>query len=60
MALNAHDGGLKALKEHWRVYRLPSKQVMSSPFLHTKISFSESCVGDLMLYVAIKFNCKMS
>jgi hypothetical protein len=28
MALNAHDGGLKALKEHWRVYRLvfPGKE----------------------------------
>ena len=33
---------------------------MSSPFLHKTISFSESCVGYLMLYVAVKFNCKMS
>ncbi len=32
---------------------------MSSPFLHKTISFSESCVGDLMLYVATKFNNKM-
>jgi hypothetical protein len=35
---------------------IPSKRVMSSPFLHKTISFSESCVGDLMLYVATKFN----
>jgi hypothetical protein len=38
---------------------VPSKRVMSSPFLHKTISFSESCVGDLMLYVATKFNNKM-
>ncbi len=41
-------------------FHLPSKRVMSSPFLHKTISFSESCVGNLMLYVTIKFNCKMS
>ncbi len=34
------------------------KAVMSSPFLHKTIFFSESCVGDLMLYVAIKFDNK--
>jgi hypothetical protein len=38
---------------------VPSKRVMSSPFLHKTISFSEFCVGDLMLYVAIKFDYKM-
>ncbi len=32
---------------------------MSSPFLHKTISFSESCAGDLMLYVAIKFDYKI-
>jgi len=41
------------------VLQIPSKRVMSSPFLHKTISFSESCVGDLMLYVATKFNNKM-
>jgi hypothetical protein len=47
---------------HWLYngYRVPSKRVMSSPFLHKTISFSEFCVGDLMLYVAIKFDYKMS
>jgi hypothetical protein len=29
---------------------------MSSPFLHKTIFFSESCFGDLMLYVAKKFD----
>jgi hypothetical protein len=32
--------------------------VMSSPFLHKTIFFSESCSGDLMLYVAKKFDLK--
>jgi hypothetical protein len=35
---------------------IPSKRVMSSPFLHKTIFFSESCFGDLMLYVAKKFD----
>jgi hypothetical protein len=39
--------------------KVPSKRVMSSPFLHKTISFSESCEGDLMLYVATKFSNKM-
>ncbi len=42
------------------VMLVPSKRVMSSPFLHKTISFSEFSVGDLMLYVAIKFDYKMS
>jgi hypothetical protein len=33
---------------------------MSSPFLHKTIFLSESCTGDLILYVAIKFNLKVS
>jgi hypothetical protein len=37
---------------------LPSSRVMSSPFLHKTIFFSESCLGDLMLYGATKFNLK--
>ena len=39
-------------------HRVPSKRVMSSPFLHKTIFFSESCLGDLMLYGAIKFDLK--
>jgi hypothetical protein len=35
---------------------IPSKRVMSSPFQHKTIFFSEFRVGDLMLYVATKFN----
>ncbi len=38
---------------------IPSKRVMSSPFLHKTISFSESSAGDQMLYVAIKFDYKI-
>jgi hypothetical protein len=34
---------------------VPSNGVMSSPFLHKTIFFSESFSGDLMLYIAIKF-----
>ncbi len=34
---------------------VPSNEVMSSPFLHKTIFFSESFTGDLMLYIAIKF-----
>ncbi len=37
-----------------------SNGVMSSPFLHKTIFFSESFPGDLMLYVAIKLNLKSS
>ena len=35
---------------------IPSKRVMSSPLEHKTIFFSEFRVGDLMLYVATKFN----
>ncbi len=35
---------------------VPSKRVMSSPFEHKTIFFSEFRLGDLMLYVATKFN----
>jgi hypothetical protein len=50
---------LKKNTELTKFNTVPSKQVMSSPFLHKTISFSESCVGDLMFYVATKFNNKM-
>ncbi len=32
--------------------------VMLSPLLHKTIFFSESCLGDLMLYVAVKINLR--
>jgi hypothetical protein len=32
------------------LFHLPSNRVMSSPFLHKTIFFSEFCLGDLMLY----------
>jgi hypothetical protein len=35
---------------------VPSKRVMSSPLEHKTIFFSEFRLGDLMLYVATKFN----
>jgi hypothetical protein len=35
---------------------VPSKRVMSSPLEHKTIFFSEFHLGDLMLYVATKFN----
>jgi hypothetical protein len=46
--------GYRTLSEK-NVY-LPSSRVMSSPFLHKTIFFSESCLCDLMLYVATKFD----
>jgi hypothetical protein len=41
--------------EEMRGIRVTAKPLMSSPFLHNTIFFSESCFGDLMLYVAKKF-----
>jgi hypothetical protein len=39
-----------------RLTAIPSKRVMSSPLEHKTIFFSEFRLGDLMLYVATKFN----
>ncbi len=40
----------------WILGSVPSKRVMSAPLEHKTIFFSEFRVGDLMLYVATKFN----
>ena len=48
---------VKYIVQQYLMYMyVPSKRVMSSPFLHKTIFFSESCFGDLMLYVAKKFD----
>ncbi len=39
---------------------IPSNGVMSSPFLHKTVFFSEFFSGDLLLNVAIKLNLKSS
>ena len=46
-------GGVAEAEGHEEV---PSKRVMSSPLEHKTIFFSEFRLGDLMLYVATKFN----
>ncbi len=57
-----------SLAHHWQTYlpdatslhpsAVPSNRVIVSPFLYKTIFFSESCLSDLMLYVATKFDLK--
>ncbi len=47
--------GAIVLKPRFKI-DVPSKRVMSSPLEHKTIFFSEFRLGDLMLYVATKFN----
>ncbi len=56
---------LQSILPRWAFYFAPRLSVVYNKanwthFLHKTKFFSESCFGDLMLYVAVKFNLKRS